>query len=146
MRRFVKVNGYGNAVLPTRATTGSAGYDIWVINSNPRVIKPGETVKFHTGIAVQMEEDEVFIIHVRSSVGIKRNLVLANSTGILDSDFYPNEMIIALTNVGNTAQVVNENERIAQGIFMKYLKIDDDTVDVERVGGIGSTNVEVKAA
>ena len=144
MRKFHIVEGFeGQAKLPTRATEGSAGYDICVINDKPKTIRPGETYRFHTGISVEMEKDEVLQVFVRSSVGVQRNLVLSNGTGIIDSDFYPNEIIMAVTNVGKFAQVVDVNERIAQGIFIKYLTVEEESKPKkQRKGGIGSTNNE----
>ena len=139
MRKFHVSNG----VMPTRATKNSAGYDICVVNPEVVTIKPGETKIFDTGISVEMEPDDVFMIYSRSSVGIKRNLILSNCTPIIDSDFYPNEVKLAVTNVGEYAQIVDVNERIAQGIFMKYLLTDDDDAKEIRDGGIGSTNKKV---
>ena len=142
MRKFHIVEGFeGKAKLPVRATEGSAGYDICVINDTPKTIRPGETYKFHTGIAVEMEKDELFIINIRSSVGINRNLVLANTQAYIDSDFYPNEIILALTNIGQVSRIVESNERVAQGIFIKYLTLEtEEKSKKKRKGGIGSTN------
>lgn len=151
MRKFEVAKGFENhgVVLPTRATEGSAGYDIRILIDTgvPRKILPHEKVLFHTGVKVCMEEDEVLQIHVRSSVGIKKNLTLVNNTGIIDSSYYGNpqndgEIMIVLYNNSDEVAVVENNERVAQGIFMKYLTTDDDNVSVSRVGGIGSTNYE----
>ena len=134
MRHFSKLND--SVELPARATKGSAGYDIRVTNGD--IVFPGETVVFHTGLTVTMEPDEVLLIHPRSSLGIKRNLMLSNTTGVIDSD-YTDEIHMALTNFGDEPQEIKSGERVAQGIFMKYLvTTDDDTTD-ERNGGIGST-------
>ena len=134
MRHFSKLND--SVELPARATKGSAGYDIIVTNGD--TVFPGETVVFHTGLTVTMEPDEVLLIHPRSSLGIKRNLMLSNTTGVIDSD-YTDEIHMALTNFGDEPQEIKSGERVAQGIFTKYLvTTDDDTTD-ERNGGIGST-------
>ena len=134
MRHFSKLND--SVELPARATKGSAGYDIRVTDGD--TVFPGETVVFHTGLTVSMEPDEVLLIYPRSSIGIKRHLMLSNTTGVIDSD-YTEEIHMALTNFGDETQVIKSGERVAQGIFMKYLvTTDDDTTD-ERNGGIGST-------
>ena len=107
-----------NINLPTRKTTESAGYDI--------------------------EYDEYLAIHIRSSMAIKRKLALVNSTGIIDSDYYNNEdneghIMIALLNFGNEPVTLEKGERVAQGIFSKYLITNDDDATGVRTGGIGST-------
>jgi dUTP pyrophosphatase len=141
-RGFEAVTGY-SPVLPKRSTAKSAGYDISVIGE--AIVQPGQTVVFNTGLKAYMQDDEVLQIHIRSSVGIKRNLVLSNGTGIIDADFYNNpdnegHIRIAVTNIGNEPQLVNGGKPIAQGIFVKYLTTDDDCADRERLGGIGSTD------
>ena len=85
------------------------------------------------------------MLYVRSSVGIKRNLCLANGTGVIDSTYFNNpdnegNIICAIYNYGESEQVVKANERIAQGVFLKYLTTDDDaTTNSNRSGGIGSS-------
>lgn len=143
MRKFELVND--KAVMPKRATEFSAGYDLCVINDKPKTIRPGETYIFDTGVKVYMEKDDVFQIYIRSSVGIKRNLILSNCVPIIDAD-YPDTIKLAISNVGQFAQIVDTNERIAQGIFTKYLVTDDELAGEaakpkkKRKGGIGSTN------
>lgn len=134
MRHFSKLND--SVELPARATKGSAGYDIRVTNGD--TIFPGETVVFHTGLTVTMEPDEVLLIHPRSSLGIKRNLMLSNTTGVIDSD-YTEEIHMAITNFGDEPQEIKSGERVAQGVFMNYLTTTDDNANGERKGGIGST-------
>lgn len=146
MRKFEICEGYENkATLPKRGTKYSAGYDFYTANESLIEIGAGETATIPTGIKAYMNSDEVLLLHVRSSVGIKRNLVLANAVGVIDSDYVDNpsnegEIILALHNIGRYPQTVYPRERIAQGIFMKYLITDDDNASGERKGGIGSTN------
>jgi dUTP pyrophosphatase len=80
----------------------------------------------------------------RSSVGFHYNIRLWNTTGIIDADYYnnpANEGVINLkiTNYGDKDYVVKKNDRIVQGIFVKYDTTIDDDADSERVGGLGST-------
>jgi len=138
-----------NAIIPTRATSNSAGYDFYVPKGNADyAVFPGETVKIPTNVAAYMQSDEVLTIHVRSSIGIKKGLVLANSTGIIDSDYYDNpdnggNIIIVLRNCGDEVQVVHPGDRIAQGVFVKYLTVDNDApLSESREGGIGSTGTK----
>lgn len=143
-RGFEIVTGYEDeAIIPKRATAMSSGYDFATIEDV--TIKPGETVLVKTGIKAYMLEDEVLKLYVRSSLGFKRNLRLANSVGIIDADYYNNEgneghIMIALHNFGKEYQVIVKGERIAQGIFEKYLTIDGDIESTKRTGGIGSTS------
>jgi len=128
--------------LPKRQTANSAGYDICILDGD--MIVPGETKVFSTGLKAYMGTDEFLGIHIRSSIGIKRKLILSNITGIIDSDYYNNpdnegHIMIALTNIGNESQIILGGERIAQGIFYKYLKADNDKATSVRTGGIGST-------
>lgn len=133
------------AQLPTRADAGSAGYDFYT----PRDINimPGETVLIPTNVKACMHADEVLLLYVRSSIGIKRRCVLANGTGVIDSTYYNNpdndgNITIALTNLSNTIQNFNKGERIMQGVFVKYLITKDDKpLSKTRKGGIGSSGV-----
>nr|DAX47264.1 MAG TPA: deoxyuridine 5'-triphosphate nucleotidohydrolase [Caudoviricetes sp.] len=145
MRKFEVVTGYEEvAKLPKRSTKHSAGYDFHTTNSLPVLILPQKTVVFDTGIKVSMESDEVLLMHIRSSIGIKRGLILSNCTGVIDADYYNNpdnegHIRIALTNIGDVAQTIKPQEKVAQGIFMKYITTDDDVASGDRTGGIGST-------
>ena len=132
---------YNNIKMPTRKTKYSAGYDI----ASPAsfVLKPGESIKFPTGLRCHMKEDNVLLIHVRSSVGFKYHTILSNITGVIDADYKnaKNEghIFVKLVNHGDKDFVVNEGDDVVQGIFMKFDITDDDNADGERVGGFGST-------
>lgn len=143
MRKFEKVSFNNNGILPTRADSGSAGYDFY---STERVeIKPNQMVKIHTYIKASMGLDEVLMLYVRSSIGIKRNLMLCNGTGVIDSTYYNNpdnegDIICALYNYGTETQVIEAGERMVQGVFLKYLTVENDKpINKSRCGGIGSS-------
>ena len=72
-------------ILPTRSTVGSAGYDIRVLCDDTVVIPPHTTHIFDTGIKAYMQPDEVLMIYVRSSIGIKRHLCLPNNVAVIDA-------------------------------------------------------------
>ena len=143
MRKFERVNYNNNGIIPKRATKNSCGYDI----HTPVDIEclPHKVTKVQTNIKAIFPSDEVLMLFVRSSVGIKRNIMLANGTGIIDSDFANNKendgnITLALYNYGNETQVFYAGDRICQGIFVKYQITDDDQpVNQERIGGIGSS-------
>lgn len=134
---------YEDIKLPKRATTGSAGYDIYAPYSFS--LKPGETIKIPTGIRVKMEEEWVLCLYPRSGLGFKYRLQLNNTVGIIDSDYYfsDNEghIFIKLTNDSNENKelVVEKGTGMVQGIFMEYgTTVDDDSSEI-RNGGFGST-------
>ena len=130
-------------ILPTRGTSKSAGYDL--ASPIDVVIEPHSSALIWTNIKAYMAEDEVLKLYVRSSVGIKKGLMLKNVTGIVDSDYYSNtgndgNIGLALYNTTDEAVVIEKGERLVQGIFMKYLTVDNDTfLKNERTGGIGSS-------
>ena len=88
IRGFERVTGYEYQQLPTRSDNKSAGYDFY---SPVNITVPAHgMVKIPTGVKAYMREDEVLMLYVRSSIGIKKNLMLANQTGVIDASFYNN--------------------------------------------------------
>ena len=145
IRGFEVVSSFEDAQinLPRRTTAESAGYDIECAETV--TINPGEVKIVPTGIKAFMAYNEFLAIHIRSSIGIKRHIMLANCTGIIDSDYYNNEdneghILLGLYNLGTEAVTLEKGERVAQGIFTKYLVANDDEANGIRRGGIGSTN------
>lgn len=145
-KEFLKNNSledYTKIKVPNRATSSSAGYDFYL--PYDLVIKPKESILVKTGIKACMENDEFLMIVIRSSLGVKKGLQLSNNVGIIDSDYYNNidnegHIMISLKNCSDIAVTLICGERIAQGIFLKYLKVDDDSNQNARLGGFGSTN------
>lgn len=128
-------------VLPTRADKGSAGYDFYC--KEDVTIEPFGVVMFPTDVKAYMQENEVLYIYIRSSMGIKQGVTLANGTGVIDSTYYNNEdndgnIHMCLVNNTNKTVHINAGERVAQGVFMNYLTVGD-TPTAKRVGGIGSS-------
>ncbi len=149
LKQFIKDTNltekeYNKIILPHRATGNSAGYDFHLLED--LTLKPGEIKKVPTAIKASMNHDEVLMIYIRSSLGFKYNLRLCNQTGIIDSDYYNNEnneghIFIAIQNEGKETVNLKAGDRFAQGIFMKYLTVDDETqINNVRQGGMGSTN------
>lgn len=92
-----------------------------------------------------MEEDEVLILANRSSNPGKKGLILANSIGVIDKDYYGNldndgHIMFAFYNIKEDDVKIKKGEAIGQGIFQKYLVTDDDVSQGERIGGFGSTS------
>ena len=138
MRKFRRLNQCIETELPRRATKYSAGYDFYAAVSAE--IKPGEKYVIPTNTAVEMDEDDVLLIFPRSSYSIKFGLDLVNSVGVIDAD-YKDQIFICYRNTGDEPFFIKRGDRIAQGVFVKFLKTDDDKADGERHGGVGSTGV-----
>ncbi len=136
---------YGNVVLPKRATTGSAGYDL--ISPKSFVLAPGESTKIATGLRVRMEPGWVLFILPKSGLGTKYRSQLDNTCGVIDSDYYhaDNEghIIISMTNDSrsNRTMEIIAGKAFAQAIFLPYGITEDDEADGVRKGGFGSTGV-----
>ena len=133
--------------LPERKTKFSAGYDFeaaedcivpaYKAGMNPTLVK--------TGIKAYMLDDEMLCLYNRSSNPKKKGLVLANSVGIVDKDYYGNpdndgHIMFAFYNIKDEDVQIKKGDAIGQGIFQKYFVSDNDLAEGERVGGFGSTN------
>ena len=134
--------------MPSRGTKKSACYDIFNNSGETIILQPGEmSGAITTYIKGYMLDDEVLMAYVRSGHGFKFSVRLANSTGIIDADYYNNsknegEIFIKLHNQGLKVLEIPAGEAMAQFMFQKYLLADNDeeTVGGERKGGIGSTS------
>ena len=129
--------------LPKRGSSKSAGYDI--CTPVDIIIPPnGISDAIQTDIKAYMLDDEYLEIVPRSSIGFKKGLMLINTCGIIDSDYYNNvdndgNIGFKFKNLTNETVEIKAGERILQGIFKKYLTIDNDDCDVIRTGGVGSS-------
>lgn len=128
--------------LPHRADDRSAGYDFYV--QADVMILPAHKQLIFTDVKAYMQEDEVLEIYIRSSLAIKQGLMLSNNVGIIDASYYENEgndgnIGISIVNTGGTAVTLKAGDRIAQGIFRKYLVTDNDSASGDRTGGFGSS-------
>lgn len=144
VRGFEYVSRLGAIVRkPTRGSINSAGYDFYAYDDY--TIEPKQSVLIRTGVKAYMPDDEYLDLRVRSSLGIKRQLMLATGASVIDSDYYNNEenegeIMVVLYNYGDETQTIAAGERIVQGIFTKYFLIDNDDTTDQRTGGTGSTN------
>lgn len=147
-RGFKIAKGFENKGinLPIRKTKYSAGYDIEaaedvIIPSFKKGMKP-TLVK--TGLKAYMQDDEVLLLYNRSSNPKKKGLILANSVGVIDKDYYENpdndgHIMFAFYNIKEEDIIIKKGEAIGQAIFQKYLITDDDVAEGKRMGGFGST-------
>ena len=126
---------YNDYKTPKRETKYAAGYDFYALCDY--VLKPGDIMKIPTGIKVQMEADDVLFLLVRSSMGFKWNVRMCNQVGVVDADYYNNDnneghMWIKIQNEGDKDYVVKKGEGMCQGVFVKYLKTDDDNSNLDK--------------
>ena len=133
-----------NAVVPQRATSGSAGMDLYAVLDEPITLKQGETALIPTGIAIALETpSEAAFIFPRSGLAIKHGIGLLNSVGVIDSD-YRGEIKVGVINQINEDYTIEPNERIAQMVIMpvslpEIIEVNELDETERGDGGFGST-------
>ncbi len=134
---------YGNVRLPSRATAGSAGYDL--ISPLTFLLKPGEGIKIPTGLRIKMQPGWVLMVLPKSGLGTRFRFQLDNTCGVIDSDYYnaDNEghILISMTNDSRQSKELQlpAGKSFAQAILLPYGITEDDDAGGERIGGFGST-------
>lgn len=143
IRGFELVSDFTNKdLLPKRETAHAAGYDLSV--AEDVTIAPGEIKLVATGVKAYMQDGEVLYLYDRSSNPRKKGLVLINSVGVIDGDYYGNDaneghIFAQMQNITDQPVTLAVGERIVQGVFMPFLIADGDQASDERTGGFGST-------
>ena len=149
IRGFEVAKGFENEGinLPERKTKYSAGYDVEAAEDTvvPSFKKGMNPTLVKTGIKAYMQDDEVLMLYNRSSNPKKKGLILSNSVGVIDKDYYGNpdndgHIMFAFYNVKDEDTIIKKGDAIGQAIFQKYLITDDDNAEGERKGGFGSTS------
>ena len=136
-----KKNEEVEITLPRRGTSKAMAYDFF--SPKTVVVQPGEIAKIWTDVKAKFNDDEALFINVRSSMG-KHPVMIANTQGWIESDYYSNadndgNIGIRLLNLGTEPYIIKRGDRIAQGMFIKYLTADNGNTDVQRTGGFGSS-------
>lgn len=156
---YVKINGdvtsddsivrkiYDGIKLPKRATAKSAGYDFFAPYTV--FLLEGDSITIPTGISVEMDDDVTLLLFPRSGLGFKHRIQLDNTVGVIDADYYMNpnnegHIMCKLTRDSRTGDyynstIIKQGSGYMQGIFVNYLKTDDDDSEAVRTGGFGST-------
>lgn len=133
-----------NAVIPRRATEGSAGMDLYACISESITLAPSRLAVIPTGIAIELPDNGcAAFLYARSGLGVKHGICLANGVGVVDSD-YRGEICVGLCNVSDKPYTIEPNERVAQmviaPVFTPDIEEADELGDTERgAGGFGST-------
>ena len=136
-----------NAKIPTRATPGSAGMDLYACIPEPITLKKGDKAVIPTGIAIGLEDPHyAAFIHSRSGLAVKHGLSLLNSVGVIDSD-YRGEICVGIIKQTDPEYTIEPFERIAQ-MVIKPVELPE-IVEVETLdetdrgaGGFGSTGTK----
>lgn len=139
---------YEEIQLPKRGTAQSAGYDFF--SPVDITLLPGESIKLPTGIKFKCDPDKFLAAYPRSGHGFKYGIMLANTVGIIDADYYNNpgnegHIWVKLTyphqaSININPFVIKKGEAMFQGIIQPYFTVEDDDTTEERVGGFGSTS------
>lgn len=99
-----------------------------------------------TGMKCQLDPGTYLELSVRSSCPLKHWLVMANSVGIIDADYYNNpdnegEIFFQMINLSPFDILLKKGDIVGQGIIKPYLTTEDDNASGQRTGGFGSTSV-----
>jgi len=133
-----------NATVPTRGTSGSAGYDLYACIDRKIIIFHGDLVKIPCGIAIEIPENYAAFIFARSGLGVNHGIIPSNAVGVIDSD-YRGEIQVGLCSVSKNCQyLVKNGDRIAQIIVMrkevfKFEEVKSLSESGRCVNGFGST-------
>ena len=133
-----------DAIVPTRATSGSAGFDLYALND--AVVEDGDVTVVSTGVSVDIPDGHYALVCSRSGLAAKNGIFVLNAPGIIDSD-YKQEIKVILAKFPNSKDfghfVIKKGDRIAQLVFAQcdISILSRVTADAERTGGLGSTGI-----
>lgn len=134
-----------NAIIPTKATSGSAGFDLHACIDKDLTIKKGDLIRIPCGIAIELPSSAyAALIFARSGLGMKYGISLSNGVGVIDSD-YRGEIQVGLCRTSDgDSYVIKNGDRIAQMIIIPVsnvsFKLVENLGESERgSGGFGST-------
>ena len=164
MIKFERVSKYPDAVIPTRSTANSAGYDFTVAedivipsysNQMSEMVQWGKTGHIYTltemaNFTKQLKIKPILVPSARSSPPLKHWIILANGVGIIDADYYNNpdnegHIYFQVINLSPFDIQLKKGDKIGQGIIKHYLITDDDSASGQRLGGFGSTTSSPEA-
>lgn len=139
--KFKKI--YPDAVVPTYAHPGDAGFDLYSIEDCP--LNSSETKLINTGLKIEIPKGYEVQIRPRSGLALKHGVTILNAPGTIDSG-YRGLIGILLINHSNETYKIKKGERIAQGVINKVeeavLEEVNELSDSSRgEGGFGSTGI-----
>ena len=116
-------------LLPEYKTEGSAGMDLKAAISDEIILMPGERKLIPSGLAISLsDKNTVALIYARSGLAAKHGIGLANSVGVVDSD-YRGEIFCPLINLSDKEFILKPLERMAQLIIAPVHIMDIEVVD-----------------
>ncbi len=124
----IQIINHSPHALPAYQTGGSSGMDLRAWLPEPIALQPMERKLIPTGLYIALPEAYEAQIRPRSGLAIKRGLSMVNTPGTIDSD-YRGEIMVAMINLSNEVQIINDGERIAQMIIAKYEKAEWEQVN-----------------
>lgn len=131
---------HDDAILPTRATAQSAGYDLHAHSpGHGWTIMPGTRMLVRTGVTIKLLPSLELQVRSRSGMALKNGVFVLNSPGTVDADYYPNEIGVILMNLGDEPFHIKKGDRIAQAVISAYYHTDDDAAAGKRMSGFGHT-------
>ena len=130
------------ARLPSRATNGDAGLDLY--SSEPCRLEPGARASVGTGVAVQIPEGHAGLVLPRSGWAAKHGISLVNAPGLIDAGYRGEVRVLLLNTDRDDAFEIAEGDRIAQLLVVPFAPLDpveaQSLAESERgEGGFGST-------
>lgn len=147
---------------PRRATTLSAGFDLraYLVGRHVHLVRegrageaacgdagaltldPGAVALVPLGFRARLPDGYEAQVRIRSSVALRKGLVLPNAPGTIDAD-YPDEWLVMIRNAGQIPATIEHGERIAQAVLARYEVLEWRPGSVKRTtdrsGGFGST-------
>lgn len=129
------------ALQPLRATGLSAAVDLRARLPEPFILYPGETIVFATGYKVRLALGTVGMVTSKSGMAAQ-GIFIPNAPGLIDKDFYPNEIGVILHNASEEQYTIEPNQRIAQFLVSQIVPVmGAANAEEQRTGGFGSTGV-----
>jgi len=140
VRRLPHANGLP---LPSYATAGAAGMDLFAAVDVPVTIEPGKRALIPTGLAIALPPGFELQVRPRSGLALRHGIVLPNSPGTIDED-YRGELQVIVLNAGDAPFTIERGARIAQAILAPVVRgcwheVTDLDVTPRGSGGFGST-------
>lgn len=145
----LKVKLAPNTPTPAYAKDGDAAFDLFLNLEETITLQPDQTIKIGCGIAMEIPSGHFGFVVPRSSMA-KRNLIMANTVGIIDSG-YRGDIITVVRNVGTTPEVLNPGDRLFQMAIVPFAQVKFEVVEeltetARGEGGFGSTAPHSTAA
>ena len=132
----------GDFDAPKIQTSGAAGLDLFNNEKEIRILEEGKSIVISTGFYVEIPEGYVGLVFARSSLGFKFDCTLANSVGVIDSD-YRGEVKVKIHNHSDKPKMIEPNERVSQIVvvpcFNQFTQVDELSETDRGSNGFGST-------